>query len=206
LLFLSLLSCKHTKNDTTSFDCCQLLPSERSIECSPEEINNCSENICYSKSPELQIGTGEYTWESLEENDPVMMVHGPQGGWHMLGSILVKNSNQIVEVSFKIFTENDVLISDNNYRVAMIMEEECQGYYPGMFGYLNVSPLENGELDTPPELLENANVRFEMTTNDCSQNMNDRGECSREGRWSQSSLEVSTQLDPQDIDFQSINP
>ena len=92
------------------------------------------------------------------------------------------------------------MISDNNYRVAMIMEEECVGYYPGMFGYLNVSELEDGERNTPPELLEDTKVRFEIQTNDCSNTMNDRGECSRETRWSKSTQIVSTELDPQDIE------
>ena len=201
-MFIYLLSCQNLFPKTTDcagVDCCQLTPEQRFLDCDADAINMCSENPCFAERPEIQIGSGEYQWEDLDEYDPVMMVHGPQGGWHMLGSISLHNSNQVVEVSFQIFTSDDIMISDNNYRVAMIMEDECEGYYPGMFGYLNVTAMEDGERDTPPELLENTQVRFEFSTNDCSQKMNDRNECSREGRWAHSTLIVSTQLDPQDI-------
>ena len=88
----------------------------------------CSDNPCFSKAPQVHIGTGEYEWQEIED-DSLMMIHGPQGGWHMLGSIWLAIQLKIVEVSFQIFTLDDVMISDNNYRVAMIMEEECVGYY-----------------------------------------------------------------------------
>ena len=35
------------------------------------------------------IGTGEYAWESISTGDEITMVHGPQGGWHILGSVRI---------------------------------------------------------------------------------------------------------------------
>ena len=201
MFFAILLACNvNSKTPTDTIDCCDLIAENRIENCSSEEINSCSENPCYSKTPQVHIGTGEYEWKELSEGDSVMMVHGPQGGWHMLGSIWLENSAQIVEVSFQIYTMENIVISDNNYRVAMVMEEECVGFYPGMFGYLNVSELEEGNRNTPPELLADTQVRFEIQTNDCSNTMNDRGECSRDGRWSKSTIIVNTELDPQDIE------
>ena len=155
---------------------------------------------CWQRTPQVNIGTGEYVWETIEELDPVVMVHGPQGGWHMLGSVQVKNTLPIIEVDFVITEESSgAQVSSNHYRVAMIMEDECSGYYPGMYGYLNVAELESGELDTPPELLADKIVTFDMSINDCTEAQDERNECVREDRWSHTQLRVKTQLDEIDM-------
>ena len=40
------------------------------------------------------------------------------------------------------------------------LDGDCSGYYVGMFGYINVSGLQDGELDTPPELLGGHDLRM----------------------------------------------
>ena len=37
--------------------------------------------------PEVLLGTGEYEWEDLSEGGSVYVIFGPQGGYHLLGSI-----------------------------------------------------------------------------------------------------------------------
>ena len=165
----------------------------------PKE-DTAAELPCWLQKPQVSIGTGEYVWEAIDELDPVVMVHGPQGGWHMLGSVQVINTQPIIEVDFTITEESTgMVVSSNHYRVAMIMEEECSGYYPGMYGYLNVIDLEVGDLDTPPELLADKIVTFEMSINDCTQTQDEQGECNRDQRWSQAQIRVSTELDEIDI-------
>ena len=48
--------------------------------CSPED-----------ESPPLQavLGTGDWQWESLQEGDDIAVIMGPQGGYHLLGSLRV---------------------------------------------------------------------------------------------------------------------
>jgi hypothetical protein len=156
---------------------------------------------CYERSPELTIGTGEFHWKNLADGDSLTMVHGPQGGWHMLGSMRLGNTLQIIEVDFTITDlESGSEISSNHYRVAMIMEEECDGYYPGMYGYLNVSDLSQGDLDTPPELLGGHEMLLKMSANDCTLSQNDAGQCVRADRWVDSTLSVIAELDAMDIE------
>ena len=155
-MFIYLLNCQSffsKGTDSASVDCCQLPPEERFLECDSDAINMCSENPCFAKRPEIEIGSGEYQWEDLDENDPVMMVHGPQGGWHMLGSIALQKFQTKSSRSHSKYSQgDDIMISDNNYRVAMIMEDQCAGYYPGMFGYLNVTEMEDGERGYPSRI------------------------------------------------------
>ena len=40
--------------------------------------------------PEVLLGTGEYEFETLEDGDEIDIVYGPQGGYHLLGSIRIK--------------------------------------------------------------------------------------------------------------------
>ena len=129
-----------------------------------------------------------------------MMIHGPQGGWHILASLQIHGMMDIVEVQYTIeHLATGVLVSDNNYRLAVISEGECTGYYPGMYGYLSVSPLYDGELDTPPEILGGERLRIQFRVNDCNANQEAAGDCVRAERWVETSLEVVATLDPVDV-------
>ena len=154
---------------------------------------------CYVEPPALTIGTGEFEWQDVLPNDSLVMVHGPQGGWHMLGSVRLQNIKQIVEVYFTITDiSSGVVVADNYYRVALIMEDDCNGFYPGMYGYLNVSDLATGDLDTPPELLGGHQLVLHMRATDCSETQNEAGECKRSSRWVESTVAVIAELDPID--------
>ncbi len=123
---------------------------------------------CFADAPVAEVGTGEREFEPLEPNDGVVMVHGPQGGWHMLGSMRATHMTEIVAAHFIItHVDSGVVVADNTYRVATVYDEDlCMGYYPGMYGYLYVEDLKDGELDTPPELMAYDTVEFCMTVTD----------------------------------------
>ena len=143
---------------------------------------------CFDQEPRLEVGTGETTFEGLNENDPVVMVHGPQGGWHMLGSVRTHNMETIIEVHYTITDEaTGVLVSDNTYRVAVVSDGDCTGYYPGMYGYLTVSDLATADATRPPELLGYNTVVMTMDVTDYG------------GRTASTSLRVLAEPDPIDI-------
>ncbi len=123
---------------------------------------------CFSEAPTVEVGTGERDFESLDEGEGVMMVHGPQGGWHMLGSMQATHMTEIVAAHFVItHLDSGVVVADNTYRVATVYDEDnCQGYYPGMYGYLYVEALADGDRDTPPELMAYDEMQFCMTVSD----------------------------------------
>lgn len=111
---------------------------------------------------EVQIGTGATAWEPLEALDPLTMVHGPQGGWHLLGSVWVHNWDGEAEVHFTVTTEEGVRVADNLYRVFLYLDGQGGGQFPGMYAYLSVAELAQGEADTPPELLAGQPLTLHM--------------------------------------------
>ena len=44
---------------------------------------------------QLELGTGEYNFESVEELGAVELVHGPQGGWHVWLSVRAEHLNPV---------------------------------------------------------------------------------------------------------------
>jgi hypothetical protein len=144
---------------------------------------------CFDEPVKIDVGTGENTYEPLIEGQPITMVHGPQGGWHILGSVRAHNTDAIITVHFTVtHDDSGVNVVDNTYRVALVPDGECSGYFPGMFGYLEVSGLAEGELDTPPELMGSDSLTMTMDVVDFS------------GRVGSAQLTVRAQLDPADVE------
>lgn len=143
---------------------------------------------CTDLPARVEIGTGDSTFETLVEAEPVVMVHGPQGGWHMLGSVRTHSMHNIIEVHYTVTdVESGVRVSDNNYRVAVVEDGECTGYYPGMYGYLDVAELATDVATRPPEVLGYKLVDIQMKVTDY------------EGREVTETLRVTAQPDPVDL-------
>ena len=105
----------------------------------------------------------------------------------MLGSVRVHSMDPIIEVHFTVEDEESgVIVSDNRYRVAIVEDGECTGYYPGMYGYLDVSGMEGG--GRPPEALGYHSVIMTMEVIDLSE------------RTVTQTLRVTAQPDPVDIE------
>ncbi len=127
-------------------------------------------SACFVDEPVLSIGTGDEEWVELAEGDPVTMAHGPQGGWHILGSARVDNTDQVVSIDYSVAVESTgEVVADNSYRVALVLDEECSGYFPGMYAYLHVEDIAQGEEDTPPELLADQDLVLRMEVVDTAE-------------------------------------
>ncbi|HND00133.1 MAG TPA: hypothetical protein PKW90_28655, partial [Myxococcota bacterium] len=87
---------------------------------------------------QVEIGDGTDPFVAIDEGASVTMVHGPQGGWHMLAGVRVTHTDDIVSIHYTIDTVPDgVVVSDNSYRVQLRDEGNCQGTYWNMYGYLD---------------------------------------------------------------------
>ena len=151
-------------------------------------VDDTGTDSCWDKTPTIEVGTGETTFEPLEDGDPVVMVHGPQGGWHMLGSVRIHSMESIIEVSYTITDEiSGVRVSDNTYRVAVVVDGECTGFYPGMYGYLTVDELVTPAANRPPELLSYKTLEMKMDVTDYG------------GRTASKTVRVIAQPDPADV-------
>lgn len=155
----------------------------------PDDTGDVEPLPCEEREPSIEIGTGDVTFEPLSENEPVVMVHGPQGGWHMLGSVRTHSMHNVIEVHFTVTDlESSVVVADNRYRVAVVEDGDCTGYYPGMYGYLNVADLVTEHASRPPEVLGYKIVQMRMEVVDY------------EGRSVTETLMVTAQPDPVDLE------
>ena len=119
---------------------------------------------CLEQAPTAEIGTGETQWIDLADGDGVTMVHGPQGGWHILASARVAHMGRNVQIQTTIVDiQSEATVADNTYDVALQMDSDCGGHYTGMYAYLDVSELAQGEQDTPPEILAYNELLMTMT-------------------------------------------
>jgi hypothetical protein len=141
---------------------------------------------CACETPSLEVGGGDASFEALAEGAPMTMVHGPQGGWHVAASVRLRNLSPIVALHYTI-DAGSVRVSDNRYRVQVLPDGTCGGWYPSMYGYLNVAGLVNGEADTPPELLGGSELLLTIEAEDL------------EGRTASGTLRATAALDPIDV-------
>jgi len=118
---------------------------------------------CQCELPTAQVGEGDYEFVSVPDGSEVTMIHGPQGGWHILGAIRVENILPIISIHYTITDDlSGVVVSDNKYRVMTVRDTDCGAFYPGMYGYLDVGELAEDECDTPPELLCGNTLTMQM--------------------------------------------
>ena len=154
---------------------------------------------CFQTPPTLIIGEGETEFGPFNEELESVMVHGPQGGWHIEVALSLENMLQVLEIEYRIkHIPSGVFVSENNYRIAMVMKGECSGELPGLYGYLSVVSLMEGDVDTPPEILGGEPLEITIRINDCSNSAEADGFCTPEERWVEEKVVVTATLDPQD--------
>ena len=128
---------------------------------------------CGCDGATLEVGGTDYdddgrpVWVEMPEGSEQTMVHGPQGGWHVLAAARVRGTAEVVTLVYTInYPEKDAQLSAGTFKVMLVADDECGGYYPAMFGILDVSAIAEGEANTPPELLAGKNLRLSMTVDD----------------------------------------
>ncbi len=145
----------------------------------PPATDDTSATDCFAEAPYVEVaGVGE----------TVVMVHGPQGGWHVDAQALVHHMSANVALRFTVHDlDTDVRVSENTFYVAL-RTEGCVGTYADLRGILGVSELVDGEADTPPELLVGHTLELALSVED------------EDGRTAMASVRSVAQADPADVD------
>ena len=122
---------------------------------------------CFVDPPLLEVGEGENNFMPLNPGDRVVIVHGPQGGWHITGAVRATGIGQIGRIRFTIeHADSGVFVTDYSYNVAMVMEDECTGTFTNMVGFITISEMEGGDSFIPPDLLEDEELLITMEVDD----------------------------------------
>lgn len=143
---------------------------------------------CEGRTPTVAVGGGATAYAPLHDGDDATIVHGPQGGWHVLASGRIANTLNVVTITYTIHVlPEGTPVSWNQYRVQLVPYDACTGDYPGMYGYLDVSAMADGDADTPPELLVGRELELTLAVEDA------------DGHAATSSVTVIGQPDPSDV-------
>jgi hypothetical protein len=80
---------------------------------------------------EIEVGTGENSFIALTDGDPVTIIHGPQGGYHIWGAIRAKPglNPKGIEVKISVLTTAGAELSLNAYRLNLTPNGEFHEWY-----------------------------------------------------------------------------
>lgn len=71
--------------------------------------------------PSLDLGTGQSAWEPIADGDPVELIHGPQGGYHVFARIREERLGGDIQVTFRVTpAEGGSPINDPSDRIHLI--------------------------------------------------------------------------------------
>lgn len=150
---------------------------------------------CGEGTPSVVLGTGDEAFVPLGSGDGVTMVHGPQGGWHILGSLQARHIHPVVDISYTIQSPlHSETVSMNNYRVLLTEGDDCTGTFVGMYGYLVGLPGEDFDDIYIPDLLGGLTLELKMEIRDLN------------GVELTGTIEVMAELDPVDLESDTGEP
>lgn len=103
------------------------------------------------EAPSVELGDGELAHAALEDGDEVVMVHGPQGGWHVWISLAFTRLDPQVDVHVTLvdLTRGDTM-TELTYELLVPDAEGCTFELAGLFGFLPYDDLTTPEDESPP--------------------------------------------------------
>ena len=122
---------------------------------------------------QVEIGSGEWEWTALAEGDDIAVIMGPQGGFHVLGSVRVSglepgDPDVLGEptnptTTFSVWVEGENLTPGSVYVQGLdpVTESET-GYAHEMIGRFAILGIEDDDV------LEGASLRFHVRVEDVS--------------------------------------
>ncbi|MEC7241888.1 MAG: hypothetical protein VXW32_11715 [Myxococcota bacterium] len=124
----------------------------------------------------IEIGTGEWEWSTLEDGADIPVIMGPQGGYHLLGS---------VRVAGILAGDPDDLGHPDNPTTSFSVFHEERNLTPGAVYVQGLDPVENPETGFQHEMvgrfailgiedddeLEGAALRFHVRVEDVEGNV-----------------------------------
>ena len=137
-----------------------LLPVLGAAACEPEPAGPCGVD-----APWAQLMRGDDPDVELVDGEGIVMVHGPQGGWHVEFGIRAKDPDPWVLFDVTVDAPQGRIV-DNHYDLKLAAHDGCNGWRTELFGFIGIRDIAEYEGQTPPDLLtgEELHMRLSMTT------------------------------------------
>jgi len=107
---------------------------------------------CTDLPSAVELGTGESAHVPASEGDEVVMVHGPQGGWHVWLSFGLVNlgPDVVLDVTLEDLTRGEVM-AELSYSLHVGEPTACRVELSGLFGFLPYDDPNTPESESPPD-------------------------------------------------------
>ena len=134
------------------------------VGCTGSPNEDSGEKTCSSEDARVEVGAGEHAFEEIADDTELPLVHGPQGGNHILASVRVYDMDPIVSLRYTLTRVYDgLMFSDNFYRLYLLEEGDCQYYYPGLYGYVGFTGEDTEDIDLGQITMHKAELWMEVT-------------------------------------------
>lgn len=111
-------------------------------------------------APAAALTDGEDPSVDLEDGQDTMMVHGPQGGWHLLFGVRVTDPSPDVDLRVEAEALGETIV-DNRYQFRLDPIDACTASRSDLFGFIVESVLPDGQ--NPPEALTGEDITLRLT-------------------------------------------
>lgn len=92
---------------------------------------------CGTAAASAEVGTGESSFIALRDGDEVPLIHGPQGGNHILGAIRLLHMDAVALIHYSLArVTTGELVSDQTYRIQLVEEGGCAVVAVNLYGYV----------------------------------------------------------------------
>lgn len=113
---------------------------------------------------EVTLGDGAFPFRAREEGEDAVIVHGPQGGYHIEMSVRASGTTPPWTVVLGMTdAESGVVVSDQNYHLMPDPVDDCVAELPHLLAILDVHELGDG---TPAEVLDGREVVLGVVVTD----------------------------------------
>lgn len=123
----------------------RFLPALVLVACAPEPPPPCG-----GLAPAVSLTHGEDVALDLVDGQGMTLVHGPQGGWHVLFGVRVIDPDPFIELDVTV-DALDARVVDNHYELVLSEHDGCTGVRDDLFGFVDVSDIDREA--RPPDVL-----------------------------------------------------
>ncbi len=104
---------------------------------------------CPTDELAISPGTGAFEYVPLADGDPVTIVHGPQGGWHIwvAGALTgTAATSALIAPTVVVLKDGTQLAGDQEPQAVTVTSDGCGGTFFGGFAYLDDYAPDEGTL------------------------------------------------------------
>ena len=94
------------------------------------------------------------------------MVHGPQGGWHLLTAVQLHNVRSVVQLEAQAFIDDVPITGLQRYHVPLTSVAPCTAVLTDLYLYLSVTEWADDAADTPPALFSCKDTDVDVCASD----------------------------------------